>query len=258
MSNNETNMKTDAINLIRSKKGRALSKVLDQAYNLLAKDDINKFFRFIGECFVGEPYNFLSVKIYPRYHKKIKKLFKKNNSQMLALESYIIQNFSLVQGEQLVDSFSGNISMGGYWLDGRLYLTNLRIIGHGLHQISTTDADGGTSWKTVGIEYRHQRRMYDAISNYLLQKSQYRPCFGYQFPIFGVSAVNRKTKSLKYSCPVDFKSRKENDKSKTYKFRIRASRVRKEENKPDFYIRREQNFDTVEKLFSDLNQLAYQ
>ncbi|MBA7619013.1 hypothetical protein ES703_26345 [subsurface metagenome] len=245
----------DSINFIQLGKGREFIKILDQAHSLLASADSNRFFHFIGESFYAEPYNFMTTKIYSKYRKRIEKLYHKQSSQLITLESYIIKTFSLMEEEQLIDAFIGSIRTGNYSLRGRLYLTNLRIIGHGLHV--TVNSDGNTTYqRTVGINHKKQRIMVDAILEYMHRRTEPRPCFGYQFPIMGVMNINRKGKRLIYRCNLDFKSSiNGKNKSRTYKFTITPKRVRKEENKWDFYTRLEHNLDITQKVLLDINQL---
>ncbi|MFX1554884.1 MAG: hypothetical protein ACFFBV_13220 [Promethearchaeota archaeon] len=161
--------------------------------------DINKFYDFVGESFAMNP-DFFMTRFSKIYNKNIESLL--NMQELIEMEESILRKYSLYQGEEIKASCKGEIGIGSGKMVGRMFLTNYRILLQGRSKSK------GVPGLTIGIldvpllkamQKRIVKKMQERMSDLT---SEELPCFGNQYPMFGVYKMKLKGKSVHYKAKV--------------------------------------------------------
>jgi hypothetical protein len=94
--------------------------------------NLSDFDDIIEGLFLDDPEYFMYF-YYPKIHPLIKEFFPEQ--QVYEMEQNTFQKLSLYEGESFLTDFNGEISIPDNSVDGRIYLTNYRIVVHGILKI---------------------------------------------------------------------------------------------------------------------------
>lgn len=148
----------------------------------------SEFFDIVGETFKLNPEYFMK-ELYKRFMKKMSKIIGAEKQQEMV--KYIIENFCLVEDEQIVYECKANVNIfekssqikfQGYKItisSGYIYITNFRIIAQGSFKV-----EGGQHILTPLLFTPR----FNDLSGYSRRKErkiefiESSPTFGYQFP----------------------------------------------------------------------------
>lgn len=156
---------------------RNVSELRNNLYDLHVDNSLSdfEFFDVIGDIYQRAPVFFMSS-IYPRMRHKFsrfRKIF--GNEGLQVMDKYILEKFGLDKEEKILIEFKGKISKKvpkKYTFKvfkGSIYVTNHRIIAHGIGFFQISD--------TIGNSFKSPKKAFDA---YL---SEFKPCYGFSFPI---------------------------------------------------------------------------
>lgn len=220
-------------NLIEKKASGKIMKIISE--ELKDTGDLFKFADFVGEIFLMDPDFFLD-KFAKTYHNNITRLL--NYQQLVEMEEYILKKFSLYESEKIVASFRGEIVRGNGKLVGRIYVTNFRIIVLGLSKSK------GISMVTVSIAQkaivkRMQKKLVKKLQSIMSQMTSVElPCFGYQYPIFGLLKIKHTGTRVNYLIRIEEETASGYIRSKKYRFIINVKRnLNPREMNAEFYPR---------------------
>lgn len=117
---------------------------------------------------------------------------------------YIMQKYSFYTGEFVIYDFIGKLE---YYVKGdmhpwmrvsqaHIYITNYRILAHGVYKMLAYAYRGGLMWSLIatGIIRNKERKVFEKLQK--LAHLEEKPCFGYQFPLS--SDVYKTKSSIKY------------------------------------------------------------
>jgi len=127
MNQTEHDIKSELTSLIEENDPEYLREFLEKntknhTINLSDFDDI------IERLYLKGPESFMTFH-YPKIHLLIKDFFPEQ--QVYEMERIIFQKLSLFEGERILTEFNGSVSIPDNSVDGRIYLTNYRIVAHG-------------------------------------------------------------------------------------------------------------------------------
>lgn len=195
------------------------SKLLNATFRSIDKTDIPMFGDLLGELARKYPEMFIE-KIYIAFQYQLRNYKKKEI--LYELEKYIIENYCLMEGEILVDSFYGSLRETYKHINkGRIFLTNFRVIACGFPlPTGTTSSIGPQKFSQIRKDAIHMAK------GATLRKSMNKHTkelgvipYGYYYPIRnadkikrGKSAVSFKTNMNIYITPgkmKDDRARKE-------------------------------------------------
>ena len=239
--------------LIQVKNARQIIKIIAEmiVQKILPLEAI---YDLIGEL-LGENLEYFMQKMYPKLIKKLGNLSSSLN--LSELEKYILEKYSFFSGELLLTSFNGKVVQKDTQVNGRVYLTNYRIIAQGkfgptpgstMAAAGAGSSMGGQSGTNIGMaiglnDYI-QKRVQKQLQNVMAQSSlQNNPCFGYQYPIMDTYNVYRKKKNVKYRVNIEFEKHGK-IKRKTLKMSIVPKKTFTESSN-EFSNRRNENLATV-------------
>lgn len=218
--------KSEIRDLIRRKASWKIMRIISEEF----KDtgELNKFADFVGEIFLLDP-NFFLDKFAKTYNKNIARLL--NFQQLFEMEEYILKKYSLYESEKILASFKGEIVRGNGKLVGRIYVTNFRIIVLGVNKSK------GISMVTVSIAQkaivkRMQKKLVKKLRSIMSQMTSVElPCFGYQYPMFGLVKIKHTGRRVNYLVRIEEETASGYIKSKKYRFIINVKRNPGEGNK---------------------------
>ena len=125
----------------------------------------------------------------------------------LEMESHILENYCFFEGEFFISKFYGTIfqtvGLESTELEGRLYVTNYRIIGHGAFKrenLLDILYRTRTSPNFARFSYSSSKPIFEDIQKFSGKDVKYKalPIFGYQYPILNVKNAHLKKKFLKF------------------------------------------------------------
>ena len=156
---------------------RNSSKLYNYLYDLHVDNSLSdfEFFDVIGAIYQRAPMFFM-FSIYPKMRVKFSK-FRKifGNEGLQVMDKYILEKVGLDKEEQILFEFRGKISKKvpkKYTFKvfkGSIYVTNHRIIAHGIGFFQLSQA--------IGNSFKSPRKAFEAYI------SEFKPCYGYPFPI---------------------------------------------------------------------------
>jgi len=167
------------------------SKLLNATFRSIDKTDIPRFGDLLGELARKYPEMFIE-KIYIAFQYQLRNYKKKEI--LYELEKYIIENYCLMEGEILVDSFYGSLRETYNHINkGRIFLTNFRVIACGFPLL--TDATSPIGPKK-GSQIR--KDMIHGATGAALRKSMNKHIkelniisYGYYYPIHNANRIKR-------------------------------------------------------------------
>ncbi|MFX1258265.1 MAG: hypothetical protein ACFFAN_10420 [Promethearchaeota archaeon] len=233
--------------LIVENKKNEIIKYLSNLFKNYSHDDTlrKEIYDIIGEILIENPEFFMKDLYFPLYKKIEKLLLSKEKEEM---EKKILKKFCFYKGERFITFSKGRIIKKGFFdfrVEGRFYLTNLRLIAHGkLPSIwaefgaAMPITDGGfflfilLSPFILTGSYFSKKKKKKALS-----KVSGKPCFGFQFPLLRIHQIKRKEREIKFTIKFEHEW-KGRTKMATAKLRVQPSKE-KGENKRDFQTRRE-------------------
>jgi len=191
------------------------TEILSFFFGLLTKEEYrhlsdSNFNYIVGETFKMNP-EFFMDSLYVDLRQRLKK------QKRLKMDKYIIEKYSLIEGEHIIFEYNGNIkffdyqmvkSSGGLssvepwrvaWISitsGSIFLTNYRLIAQGM-----LAAKGGRNWGWGDFVWliTGSSRRYKALKT-ILESS---PSYGYQFPIKNHMHLRKKWNGVRYLCIMD-------------------------------------------------------
>ena len=172
-------------NLLEMKKPPK-KKILSSLFTLQANDSLSKleFFDIVGKIYQLNPLYFM-FSIYRKLWSKSRKIY--GVEGMKKMEKYIMENYCLNEGEQILYEWQGMIRqkvpkkydwiwVGNLRQPGTIYITNERIIAHGALAVYPYES----YFRTV-ITGGGGTKDPKKARKYYIQESG--PCYGYNFPI---------------------------------------------------------------------------
>ncbi|MFX0140937.1 MAG: hypothetical protein ACFFDN_45280 [Candidatus Hodarchaeota archaeon] len=206
------------------------AKILSYLKDLLSKKEYKHLsdfdFNFIvGETFRLDPEFFMDLLC-----SDLRQRMKKKNR--LEMDKYVVEKYSLGDGEHILYEFEGNIKQTEYFprrkrsplsiivKSGSIFLTNYRFIAQGI-----LDAEGGhnpaagwmtTHWFLISGGSERKKRI-----NALIESS---PPYGYQFPIKNNLRLQKTSNSIRYFLERD---------NRSYRILIKLSKSLKREEHAD-------------------------
>lgn len=181
----------------KKKLASSVKGVLKEVYKKTTHIDYEIFFDFLGEALMEQP-NLLEGKSYTtflnHYENFVKSIKDLSSVKYLERERYFVEKYCLVEGEELLYSFLGTVVYRKVLFKGRVFLTNLRIIVHGV----SFKPGGGTfipglhllSILVSVVQASKQQAMVKSARSKLKDSTESKIDFGYQFPISHLTNVS--------------------------------------------------------------------
>ena len=226
---NETfldNKKSEISNLIKNNASGKIMKIVKEVFRKVGDSD--EFAEFVGQIFLIDP-DFFFDKFAPIYYKNILKLL--TSKQLFEMEEYILEKFSLYQNENILVSFSGEIAKGDGKMKGRIYLTNYRIIVQGINKsmvrmtsVTKSIVDKVLLYPITKTKHKRFIKKLRVIMDQITITEL--PCFGYQYPTFGLQKirVNNYGNKIVYTVRLETESPSGAETSQKYVFTIFVNR----------------------------------
>ena len=179
---------------------KELTKIYDTIMGLLEDIygevyDRTLFYDFFGKLLTRNP-EFFDTRFSDTYNSKVAGW----ESQKLEMESYILEKYCFFEGEFFISKFYGGLYhtkgfSAGYRLNGRLYATNYRIIGHGAYiryKSGITDYLRKNIPNLARFSYSTSKAIFEDIQKFSGKDEKYKalPIFGYHYPILNAKSVN--------------------------------------------------------------------
>jgi hypothetical protein len=116
------------------------------------------------------------------------------------MESYILEKYCFFEGESFISKFYGAITHGNFKLEGRIFATNYRIIGHGAYSRQRGDISdvlfSGDIPNLARFTYSTSKSIFEDIKQPLNYKDL--PIFGYHYPLLKAKNASLTKKALKF------------------------------------------------------------
>lgn len=157
MGENLDKVKEEVLGLMSKGEYIAPVKILIPTLKSIEKTDIPRFGDLLVDLALTYPDLFIE-KIYIALQFKARKSI--SQEIMYELDKYIVQNYCLMEGEILVDLFLGSLrETYNHINNGRIFLTNFRIIACGYPLITgTTSSFGPKSFTAIGRDFAHAKK----------------------------------------------------------------------------------------------------
>lgn len=245
------------MNLIKQGENKEIIKILKEIYVSIkkskAKLTFHQFCDLTGEVFNKNP-TFFMEKCYSNFYKKIGYMI--DPKQLLELEEFILKKYCLISGEKQLTSFRGRLTSNYANADGRIYLTNQRIITEGELEINSTFflAQGIpiidipiimilSVGELISRKMRKGKKdKVDELMDQILPTK--KKCFGYQFPIKNSDDIFKSKNKIEYDVNFVY-IKKGKKKSLILMISIMPLRENKESTR-DFKLRKEKVLNILE------------
>ncbi len=240
---------TQISNLMEKNASGKIFKIFKEVFSF---QTANEFSEFVGQVFLIDP-DFFFDKFAKTYNKNIIKLL--NLKQLFEMEEYVLKKFSLYQNENIIVSFTGQITKGKGKMVGRIYLTNYRIILQGLSKTQGVSMVT-TSIVTKAIRKKMQKKLIKKLQSIMSQvTSTELPCFGYQYPMYGLQKIRVTSSGNRVIYSVRLKTETPSGKisSKKYVFMIKVYKF-PGENSRDFSMRAREITSIMQKTIVDTSK----
>ncbi|MHA2289853.1 MAG: hypothetical protein ACXABG_13800, partial [Promethearchaeota archaeon] len=158
----------------------------------------SEFFDAVGETFIMQPEFFMN-ELYPVFMERIAKIIGVDKRK--EMERYILEKFCLLGDEEIIYELEGNITQKDTGLgrrpvelsisSGDIFLTNYRLIAHGMLEVFGDRSIWAVSWRNFVPTWRSmlnpwvkQKRLKPGSKAIERGKDlvDSNPIFGYQFP----------------------------------------------------------------------------
>ena len=189
--------KNEIINLYQNQSVKGIFNVYKDVIDRI--NNVSTFYEFFAETFLIDP-DFYMEKVFKLYNQNITNIL--TLESVFDLETFVLQNHCFYEDEKMKAIFPGQIMIGVMKptgkIVGRIYLTNFRIIlagsikGKGIPMVTTSL---GAYLFNKSIHKSIMKKMQSIISK---STSSELPCFGYQYPFFGVQEIASGKKSVGY------------------------------------------------------------
>jgi len=198
MGENLDKLQEEVLGLMSKGKYIAPVKLLIPTLKSIEKTDIPRFGDFLVDLARMYPDLFIE-KIYIAFHFKARKLV--SQEILYELDKYIIDNYCLLEGEIPVDLFLGSLrETYNHINNGRIFLTNFRIIACGYPLITgTTSSIGPKSFAQIGMDFAHAKK------GETLRKSMNKSInkldvitYGYYYPIHNARKIKKGKSHISY------------------------------------------------------------
>lgn len=186
-------------------------------------------------------------KIYPKLLKILKRAL--SISELREMERYILKNYSLYYGEDILTSFNGRIVQGDTQVKGHIYITRYRAIAHGKFGPTTIaaigmaaamsggggggnsgapgqygsanqGAQGSNAALGVAIAYSIAESVKRKVQKAMVEQfDTNKNCYGYQYPLVDAYSIRRTNSNIKYRTEIEIQKRTKT-KNKTLKMKI--------------------------------------
>lgn len=174
------------------------SKLLNATFRSIDKTDIPRFGDLLGELARKYPEMFIE-QIYIAFQYQLRRY--KEKEILYELDKYIIENYCLMEGEILVDSFYGSLrETYNHINNGRIFLTNFRVIASGFPlPTGTTSSIGPQTFSQI------KKDMIHGATGAALRKSMNKNIkdlniipYGYYYPIHNAYRIKRGKSAVSY------------------------------------------------------------
>ena len=242
--------KDNVINLMMNKKKGKVVKILFNLARQVNENNKLEYYNFLGELL---QYNcdFFYDHAYKHLSPKLKKPFM--DEQLIELEKYLIENYCLVSKEEVLASSNAVVKLKDDKLTGRVYLTNMRMIGLGRMEETSSRGHRHTGLITAAIGYGRDR-IRKKIRAALKQRMGGDEIlfFGHQIPINETTRIKNRGGDIVYVANLEFE-KKSSVVVRSFKVRIIPKPLRKEPGK-DFRTRRVDFLSSIEVALRSLQQ----
>lgn len=217
-------IKNKIFELMDQGKYRKSAKILEDAFHRIDHTNLSEFGDLIVELVRKDPESF-TEKIYVWFEF----LFRKSPQEKLyELDKYIIENYGLIKGENVLDSFYGSLADNYRQISGRVFLTNLRIIASG-HTIPKSKTSGSKS--LIGTASLIRKGLIHVAIGKAIRKTLNKDIdelellpYAYYYPIYNAYKVKRGKSGVTYHLNIDYERK---GKTKTEKLDIIVSIAKK-------------------------------
>ncbi len=247
----------ELMNLIKQGENKEIIKILKEIYVSIkkskAKLTFHQFCDLTGEVYNKNP-SFFMEKCYNSFYSKIG--YKIDPIQMMELEESILKKYCFISGEKLLTSFKGRLTSNYANADGRIYLTNRRIITEGEIEINSTFFISQgipiidipiIMFLSIGelISRKMRKGKKDKVDELMDQiLPTKKKCFGYQFPIKNSDDIFKSKNKIEYYVNFVY-MKKGKKKSLVLIISITPLRENKESTR-DFKLRKEKVLNILE------------
>jgi hypothetical protein len=158
-------------------------KIISSIIALSDKNFDVEFYRFVVTIFQLNP-NFYMEFIYPVLRENLRKQY--GAQKIIEMETYILKNFCLAEGEEILYVYNGNIqerlpNNTIKVLAGILYVTPHRIIAQGRLKITPSEKFEWLDKLISGVSYGNAKAVREKLFNASI--GQGLPCYGYTFAL---------------------------------------------------------------------------
>lgn len=235
---------------MQKKKGK-IRKILLSLVMRVNEDNKVEFFNFLGELLRYNADFFVDYGYYPLLP-KMKKFF--TDEQFMEMEQYIINNFCLGTQEKILTSFNAVAVIHEDKFVGRMYLTNMRIIGLG----TISEKKSSAMAPTHGIIRAAISASKDSKRKHIRRALRQRMggedilFFGHQVPINEAYKIKKSSGAIVYLVNLT-EEKKNRIKVRKLKLKIAPKPMRKEPGK-EFKVRRVEILNLIEQALYDLQK----
>ncbi len=206
-------LKAEVDQLMSKGKTPNAANSLQSAFNSkdLGPSEYQQFGEILRDALAKDPAGFME-KGYILFDKMTRP---RNPAKLSDFEKFFVQNFCKLPGEEFLAIFEGWVETGKSWINGNVFVSNLRIIATGVQEAKGAGVSGGfLSVINMGSTL-YNKAIMDQISK-TVAGSEKVPIFGVIYPTkgcyevaqeskgFGVKSPNR----VKYKIDVTFTNKK--------------------------------------------------
>lgn len=255
--------KSELDRLMQEQDEKEIAKFIRNLFQRISShnDDLSEMYDLIGEKLIKHPV-FFKEQLYRRLYNNSFP-FSYPSQTISEMEKYILRKFSLYDGERLIDSTKGILTIGGHKIIGNLYFSNQRMIMCGtLKRRGTADGGSGTDADFIIFILWIFALFYFAIRWALTrwkkilrtQINKKKPCFGYEFPFVEVQDVELKKRKIKFKLKYEYKFDGQ-IKTKIVKLKFKPERKIGFKEKEDKAVYRERRERFLSNFYQFLKQL---
>ncbi|MEX2680001.1 MAG: hypothetical protein Q6373_000235 [Candidatus Sigynarchaeota archaeon] len=182
----------------------------------LTSADFQQFGEILRDCIVKDPESFME-KGYILFDKMTRP---RNAAKLSEFEKFFVQNFCKLPGEEFSVIFDGWVETGKSWINGNVFVSNMRIIATGVQEAKGAGVSGGGMFAFLSMinlgSYLYNKAIMDQIAKSVSGASGTFIPFGVIYPIKGCYEVAQESKGfgvknpnrVKYKIDVPFTNKK--------------------------------------------------